>query len=117
MYTRTGAAALFAVLVLVQGASAHHGWSQYTMDQPLELVGTVREVSFEHPHVTIRLQTPQRVWVVVLPPPTRAQWMGLTPQTLRVGMPVTVVAYPHRAHPDEVRAVRITLEGRTIQLR
>ncbi len=117
MNIRTGTGVLLVVLALVQVAYAHHGWSQYDMNQPLELAGVVLEVSFEHPHVTIRLQTSQRVWIVVLPPPPRAQRMGLTPQTLRAGMSVTVVAYPHRTHPNEVRAVRITLEGRTIQLR
>ncbi len=108
---------LVGVLVLSPAAFAHHGWSQYDVDRSLELSGTVQEASFEHPHVTVRVQTPQKVWLVVLPPPTRADRLGLTPRTLRPGVSVTVVAYPHRSHPDEVRALRIVLEGRTILLR
>ncbi len=108
---------LVGILVLSPAAFAHHGWSQYDADRSVELAGTVREASFEHPHVTLRLQTPQKAWFVVLPPPTRAERLGLTPQTLRPGASVTVIAYPHRSHPDEVRALRIVLEGRTILLR
>ncbi|MDR7415482.1 MAG: DUF6152 family protein [Armatimonadota bacterium] len=109
--------ALLAVLLLSQGAYAHHGWSQYDPERFLELTGTVREASFEHPHAVVRLEMRQKVWAVVLPPPTRAERLGLTPQTLRPGTRVTVVGHPHRTHPDEVRALRIVLEGRTIPLR
>ena len=33
------------------------------------------------------------------------------------GTTVTVVGYPHRSEPDEMRAERITIQGQTVELR
>jgi hypothetical protein len=42
---------------------------------------------------------------------------GLRQEALRVGETATVVGYPHRTVAGEMRAERITVDGRTVQLR
>jgi hypothetical protein len=42
---------------------------------------------------------------------------GLPKEALRVGNTATVVGYQNRAKPEEMRAERITVDGKTIELR
>ena len=36
---------------------------------------------------------------------------------LKVNTPATVVGYPNRNKPEELRAERITIDGKTVELR
>lgn len=104
-------------LLAARSAAAHHGWSQYESDRPLTLTGTILEVSYEYPHGTIRLKTSERTWLVVLAPPSRMDHRGLPREALKTGETATVVGYAHRSQEGELRAERITLGGRTVELR
>ena len=42
---------------------------------------------------------------------------GLSKAALNPGARVTVMGYPNRTKPDEMRAERITVNGRTVELR
>lgn len=98
-------------------AWAHHGWGSYDAAKVLTLAGKVVEVKFVNPHVTIRLEVPGKTWEIVLAPPFRMQNRGLPQDGLRVGQEATVVGYPSRAHEGELRAERITVYGKTVELR
>ena len=98
-------------------ARAHHGWSHYDASKPLTLTGTIAEASYEYPHGTIRLKTPDKTWLCVLAPPYRMDTRGLPRDSLKVGETATVMGYPDRDGADEMRAERITLAGRTVELR
>jgi len=53
-------------------AFAHHGWSEYQADKPLDLSGTIEQAGYEQPHGFIRLKTADnKTWLVVLAPPSR----------------------------------------------
>jgi hypothetical protein len=106
-----------AVLSLASPALAHHGWSEYDSSQTLTLTGKIIESGYEHPHGHIRLETPGKTWHVVLAPPTRMENRGLAKEALKPGATVTVVGYPNRTKRDELRAERITAQGKTIELR
>ncbi|HSE94137.1 MAG TPA: DUF6152 family protein [Methylomirabilota bacterium] len=107
-----------AVLVaMVAPAAAHHGWSGYDSSQPLTLTGVIREAGYEHPHGYVRLQLPGKTWLVVLAPPSRMERRGLPASTLAVGTAATVVGYPNRTDAQEMRAERITVNGKTVELR
>ena len=41
--------AIVTTLMATQ-AFAHHGWSEYDASQPLQLVGTIEESGYVHPH-------------------------------------------------------------------
>jgi hypothetical protein len=102
---------------LVTAASAHHGWSEYDAGKELKLTGTIRESGYEHPHGHIRLEAGGKTWIAVLAPPSRMEARGLSKAMLGAGNTATVVGYPNRSKPDEMRAERITIEGKTVELR
>jgi hypothetical protein len=112
--------ALAAVALVFLGpgvAAAHHGWSAYDSDKELTVTGTIREAGYEHPHGYVRLETPGKTWLVVLAPPSRMERRGLPREGLVAGKRATVVGYPHRSDAGEMRAERITLDGKTTELR
>ena len=109
---------LIAALAAPGGpASAHHGWSGYDSTKEMTLTGTIREAGYEHPHGFVKLEVAGKVWVVVLAPPTRMENRGLPRTALQAGATATVVGYPNRSDPDELRAERITIGGKTTELR
>ena len=99
---------------------AHHGWSEYDASKTLEFTGVIRESSYSNPHGTIKLQIDGgngKVWFVVLAPPARMNTRGLTKNMLKVGTTAKVVGYPHKQKAEEMRAERITINGKTTELR
>jgi hypothetical protein len=115
-------ARIIGILAVFLSASAgivagHHGWSGYDSNQTLQLTGTIQESGYEHPHGYLRLVVPDKVWLVVLAPPSRMENRGLPRTMLTVGTTVTVVGYPNRTDPGEMRAERVTVAGKTVELR
>ena len=111
-------AALVAGAALVTApAIAHHGWSGYDSQQVLTFTGTIREAGYEHPHGYVKLEVPGKVWFVVLAPPSRMENRGLAREALKPGKTATVLGYPNRTDPNEMRAERITVDGKTVELR
>jgi hypothetical protein len=98
-------------------AHAHHGWSEYDSTKPLKLGGTIKESGYEHPHGHVQLETPGKTWLVVLAPPSRMSARGLPAADLKPGVNAEVVGYPNRNKPEEMRAERITIGGKTVELR
>ena len=119
--TRRGLILLVAAAVGAVGAhpvGAHHGWSGYDGDKPLTLTGVIRESGYEHPHGHVRLEVEgTRTWLVVLAPPSRMENRGLPASALTVGTKATVMGYPSRKDPVEMRAERISVNGKTVELR
>ena len=112
--------ALVACLVVAGAAFAHHGWSDYDASKTLNLTGVIQESKYSNPHGVIRLQVEGekgKTWLCILAPTSRMTKRGLTAEMLKEGMKATVVGYPHRERPDEMRAERITVEGKTVELR
>ncbi len=89
-------------------ALAHHGWSGYDSNTPLNVEGTIREAGYEHPHGYVKLETPGKTWLVVLAPPSRMENRGLAASALQVGATARVEGYPNRTDAQEMRAERIT---------
>ena len=110
-------AGLALVLPLATPALAHHGWSGYDASKPLTVTGTIKEAGYEHPHGFVRLQAGEKAWVVTLAPPSRMENRGLQSASLKPGTTATVMGYPSRTDPGEMRAEWIAIDGKTIQLR
>jgi hypothetical protein len=96
---------------------AHHGWSEYDSSKVLKLTGKIVESGYEHPHGHVRLEVPGKTWHVVLAPPSRMERRGLEKGALKPGTKVTVEGYPNRDKPEEMRAERISVNGKTVELR
>ena len=103
--------------VAAAAAHAHHGWSEYDSSKPLKLSGVIKESGYEHPHGHVRLESEDRTWFVVLAPPSRMTARGLPGSELKPGNKAEVVGYANRNKPEEMRAERITIGGKTVELR
>ena len=108
---------LAALVAFPVAAGAHHGWSEYDSSKLLKLTGKIVEAGYEHPHGHVRLETPGKTWTVVLAPPSRMENRGLPKDWLKPGAGATVEGYANRDKPDELRAERIKVDGKTIELR
>ena len=97
-------------------ARAHHGWSGYESEL-LKVNGVIEQSSYANPHGSIQLQTPEKTWHVVLAPTSRMANRGLTAEMLKTGVTVTVEGYQKTSDPKEMRAERITVDGKTVELR
>ncbi|MGV1015593.1 MAG: DUF6152 family protein [Methyloceanibacter sp.] len=106
-----------ALMLGVTRANAHHGWSNYDAEKAIKVEAPVDVVRYQQPHGEIEIVYEGKPWVVVLAPPSRMQARGLPKEDLVVGATVTVEAYPKRNGEAEMRAERITVNGKTVELR
>jgi Family of unknown function (DUF6152) len=106
-----------ALAIVPATLAAHHGWSNYHENTPLTVDGTIVESSYGNPHGTARLETAEKTWDVVLAPTSRMSARGLTEVMLRKGTRAKVLGYQHKQQPNEMRAERITIDGKTVELR
>lgn len=123
-YSRICAIAVLATLTMatttinIPKADAHHGWSEYNDKQTLNLTGKIRSVGYDNPHTIIELEaSDKKVWRAVLAPPSRMQRRGLPENALKVGGTVRLVGYPNRSDSREMRAERIVINRKTVELR
>ena len=102
---------------------AHHGQSEYDSSKRLKLTGKIVASAYEYPHGRLRLETKGegatagKTWNVVLPPPLRMMHRGLEKSALKPGTTASVEGYPNPDKPGELRAERITVNGKTVELR
>lgn len=108
---------LAGALAAPLAVAAHHGWSGYDSSKVLQLSGKIVESGYEHPHGHVRLETTGKTWLVVLAPPSRMERRGLPKSALEPGASVSVEGYPSRENPEEMRAERIRVNGKTVELR
>ena len=108
---------MFVTLALPFAAGAHHGWSEYHSAKTLKLTGKIAESGYEHPHGHVQLEAPGKTWRVILAPPSRMERRGLEKGMLKPGATVTVEGYANRDKPEELRAERIIVDGKTVELR
>lgn len=105
------------ISALARPAAAHHGWGGYDAGTVLTLTGPVREVYFGNPHCSVVVEAEGKPWTCVLAPLSRMTNRGLPDGSIKVGDSVTLVGYPHRNEVSELRAERIVVAGRTVELR
>lgn len=109
--------AFVALLLLALPAFAHHGWGSYDADKTLTLDVKLDTVRYANPHAEVQVTYQKERWNVVLAPVTRMTARGLPDGALEVGKQVTIVGYPRTDGTREIRAERITVDGKTVELR
>ncbi len=103
--------------------AAHHSYSaSYDLSQPVQIQGVIQELRYANPHVEFVVAVPGAdgsivPWLVSTAGVSRAQGLGLTPEFLAAGQPVTVVGWPAWDGSLEVGASTITVGDQTIVTR
>lgn len=108
-----------ALLALLAPASAlaHHGWGSYDDTKVVRLAATIETMTYENPHGELAAQFEGKTWRIILAPPSRMLSRGLPPEMLKPGTQIQVEGYPSKLHVDEMRAERITVDGKRVELR
>jgi hypothetical protein len=96
---------------------AHHGWGSYDAAHPITVAGHIETLKYENPHALITVKAADKVWTVTLAPTSRMQSRGAPPEFVAVGKMVSAYGYPSTVEKDEMRAERITVDGKTVELR
>ena len=109
---------VLAVLALAGGADfAHHGWGSYDAGRKFTIASPIQHISWQNPHVHVHVTHQGATWEAVLAPPFRMDARGLSPGLIKAGTRVQVEGYPSTQTPREMRAERITVAGKTYELR
>jgi hypothetical protein len=112
------AAILFSAIALLTGAAfAHHGWGSYDATKPVTITGPIVTSKFENPHATIAVRSDDKTWTVTLAPTSRMMSRGASAKVIAVGQNVSAYGYPSTVEKDEMRAERITIDGKTYEMR
>jgi hypothetical protein len=77
----------------------------------------VRGRLLENPHATITVRGSDKVWTVPLAPISRMSGRGATERVVAIGQNISAYGYPSTAEKDELRAERITVNGKTYEMR
>ena len=109
--------ALAAQASLKDAAVAHHGWGSYDAAKPVTVAGPILTSKFENPHATITVRGGDKVWTVTLAPTSRMIGRGATEKVVAVGQNISAYGYPSTVEKDEMRAERITVDGKTYEMR
>ena len=117
MIARPFALALAALGLAGGGALAHHGWGSYDAGKKFTIASPVQHLAWQNPHVHIHVAHQGATWEAVLAPPFRMEARGLAPGLLKAGARVEVEGYPSTQTEREMRAERITVGGKTFELR
>ena len=108
-----------AVLLLSAPAAvlAHHGWGSFDASKSITVEGPIQTSSYANPHVTVTVKASDQVWTAILAPVSRMQTRGATKEMVAVGKTIKVEGHPSKSHKGEMRANRITLDGKTFEMR
>jgi len=111
------AACILLTVASVGAASAHHGWGSYDATKAFTISAAVETLSWADPHSQITLKYQGDTWEATLAPLFRMQARGLSQDMLKPGTTVAVEGYPSNQKPHEMRAERITVGGKSVELR
>jgi hypothetical protein len=108
---------LASALAVAAPAAAHHGWGSYDASKPVTVSGPITTSKYENPHATITVKGADKEWTVTLAPTFRMGNRGASAAVVAVGKTVSAYGYPSTVEKDEMRAERITVDGKTYEMR
>ena len=106
-----------SVLAATISASAHHGWGSYDSAKKLTIEAPIEMAAWQNPHAHVMLKYENATWEVTLAPISRMQRRGLSEEMLRAGAVIQVEGYPSTRRAHEMRAERITVDGKVYEMR
>lgn len=111
-----GAGGLLALLRPAPLA-AHHGWGSYDASKTVIFEGPVLRSEWNFPHGHVWLQHDGAEWELVLAPPSRMAARALSAELIAPGKRVRAEGYVSKTVAREARIERITVDGKTVELR
>jgi hypothetical protein len=96
---------------------AHHGWGSYDASKTIVVQGPIQTPRYSNPHASITVKSAEKVWTVTLAPISRMQSRGASAEFVGVGKVVKAEGYASKVDPNEMRAERITVGGKTVEMR
>jgi Family of unknown function (DUF6152) len=108
---------LLGFIAVAAPAAAHHGWGSYDAANPVTVAGPILTSKYENPHATLTVRGNDKVWTVTLAPTSRMASRGALMQIVAVGKTISAYGYPSTVEKDEMRAERITVDGKTYEMR
>lgn len=96
-----GFALIFALLIVCVPVSAHHGGSDYDVQHPVSLKGTVTEFFWSNPHCQIFVDTKDESgktvnWTIETLAPAVLKRAGWSRDTLHAGDQITITVVPSK---------------------
>ncbi len=110
-------AAFAAALLGAAPVLAHHGWGSYDAAKPFTITGPVKHSVFQYPHAHVTIDYQGKTWEITLAPPSRMESRGATADVIREGKVMAAYGYASTAREAEMRAERITVDGKTYEMR
>jgi hypothetical protein len=113
---------VFIFAALAAGAAAapvlaHHGWGSYDAANPITVTGPMTHVTYEYPHVHAMVDQAGKAWEVTLAPPSRMEARQAVIAVVQPGKIISAYGYANKQKPGEMRAERITVDGKTYEMR
>ena len=110
-------AALLFILGAAVAASAHHGWGSYDAAQKFSIEAPIDMIAWQNPHAHVMLKYENATWEVTLAPISRMERRGLSEAMLKTGTVIQAEGYPSTRREHEMRAERITVDGKVYEMR
>ena len=115
--TRRFVLAAALTVALAAPAIAHHGWGSYDASKPLTITGQIKHTTFQYPHVHVMIDHQGNTWEITLAPPSRMEARRAVLAVVKEGNTMAASGYVSTARPHEMRAERITVDGKTCEMR
>jgi hypothetical protein len=96
--------ALWVLTLLTEPALAHHSYAMFDIKRTVTISGTVKELRWTNPHVSIELEVPAganvRHYLIEASPVATLKAAGFKRTSIKEGDKVTIVIYPLRDGRD-----------------
>lgn len=93
-------------------------WDAYDRTKPQALSGVIKAAQYNREaYASLTIDSGGRTWTIILAPPVRMDFRGLTEDMLTPGVTVAVEGFQSRQTRDELRAETITVNKRSFDLR
>jgi hypothetical protein len=92
-------------------------WTSYDLTKSQKLTGTLKEINWGQPLATAKMDVAGKTLDIVLGPPVRMDFRGLTIDDFKVGTQLTVQGVPHKQTDNEFRGEIVTIGNTSTDLR
>jgi hypothetical protein len=110
-------AGIVAAVALAGAAAAHHGWGSYDSTKLIKLEGPVVALKYQNPHAELVMNRDGKKWEIILAPLSRMENRGLKRADIETGKVITIEGYARKDGTAEIRAERVIVGGKTVELR